>query len=1126
MSSVLPVKAAQPHEKIPFVILQQRADLSLIAFAEQADLTLIFPFDIVQEKTTNCLVGTYSIEEAVQALLSGTGLSAKVEGDGQLSISTDSARGGVNFMTLDFCTPQRKVIAQAIRQAQAINHTAPLWCSAALACLAISATSATAQSDDEVNSKGIEEVTVTAQKIEESIQDVPIAVTALSGDSMADLKIERGEELLRAVPNVNFSKNNFSTYNFSIRGVGTKAVSANSDPAVAVSFNNAPLIRNRLFEQEFFDVQRVEVLRGPQGTLYGRNATAGVVNMLPVMPQNEFSADIKAEVGNFNSRRTSGMINIPLGETFAIRASGVMTKRNGFDKNTFTGNDVNDRDLLSTRLILDWQPSDNFNANFIWQHFEEDDMRSRTGKQLCTRDNGPNMVGETAVPEEGNDIIGYRSSFSQGCKAESLYSDNAYGTPNAKSFGFVSALLGLGGRLGDDADNNSINKLTTGDIFADVKQSKNLREIATSYDPKFQAENDLFQFNFEWGLNDSLTFYSQTTYAKDDYYSTQDYNRYVSQPLFNDSEGLFYTDLGDGSIVKPIPHSGPTPGGVFTDPQLGPSDRMLAVDISKSDNEQFSQEIRLQSSFDGRFNFSIGANYLDFETQDDYYVFNNLFTYMAQYLYNDLEGSRDPGLTTVNCTDLEKNGARECVYVDPNSLENINDEGHNYFLSRNVVNIESKAIFGEAYWNFTDDVKLTTGLRYTIDTKTSTPIPTQLLLGAWHNEEGEIEDSGQSTGGKISRGFEPLPDVKQEWKAFTGRAVLDWKGETPFTDETLFYISLAHGYKGGGTNPPRMDIDPVKVQFQSLESKFKPEYVNAIEFGTKNSLLGSTMQLNTTAFYYDYKDYQVSQIVDRISLNENFDAETWGFEVEGLWQFTENTRFDVNLGYLKTRIGEGAKSIDVMNRTQGNEDWMVIRPWIQVPSNCIAPVEHVEKILQFGASLPPEFDSGSLAVRMLCGGSKQFGSFDGSGGIPWGQIYGIEYNPLTDAPNGGRGFYADLEGNELPNAPSFTANFGVEHIIPVHDWDLKLRADYYYQSESYGRVYNTEFDRLKAWSNVNISATATNLHSDLQVQLYVKNLFDDAPITDFFVNSDDTGLTANVFTLEPRIVGLSLYKGF
>src|SRR3546814_13746661 len=101
-------------------------------------------------------------------------------------------------------------------------------------------------------------------------------------------------------------------YNISIRGIGTKAISASSDPAVAVSFNNTPLIRNRLLESEFFDLARVEVLRGPQGTLYGRNATGGVVNIIPALPEQDFGLDAKVEVGNYKSMRLQGMINVPV----------------------------------------------------------------------------------------------------------------------------------------------------------------------------------------------------------------------------------------------------------------------------------------------------------------------------------------------------------------------------------------------------------------------------------------------------------------------------------------------------------------------------------------------------------------------------------------------------------------------------------------------------------------------------------------------------------------------------------------------------------------------------------------------------------------------------------------------
>ncbi|MEG2312999.1 TonB-dependent receptor plug domain-containing protein, partial [Brevundimonas sp.] len=97
----------------------------------------------------------------------------------------------------------------------------------------------------DTGSTAVDEIIVTAQKREQSIQDVPIAVSAFSAEALDAMKIEGGSELLRAVPNVSFSKSNFSMYNFSIRGIGTKALSSASDPAVAIAFNNSTMIRNR-----------------------------------------------------------------------------------------------------------------------------------------------------------------------------------------------------------------------------------------------------------------------------------------------------------------------------------------------------------------------------------------------------------------------------------------------------------------------------------------------------------------------------------------------------------------------------------------------------------------------------------------------------------------------------------------------------------------------------------------------------------------------------------------------------------------------------------------------------------------------------------------------------------------
>jgi outer membrane receptor protein involved in Fe transport len=951
----------------------------------------------------------------------------------------------------------------------------------------------------------VDDIIVTAQKREESIQDVPIAVSAFSAENLEALQIEGGSELVRAIPNVSFSKANFSMYNFSIRGIGTKAVSASSDPAVAVSFNNSPLIRNRLFEQEYLDVNRVEVLRGPQGTLYGRNATGGVVNMIPNLPGPDFEGMIRGEVGNHGSLRGQGMINIPVTDTFWVRAAGAYTQRDGFDYNSFTEQRVNDRQLWSTRLSAAWEPNDRFRANLIWEHFDEDDRRARTGKQLCTRDPGPAQVGD-ATPSSA-----LRNRLSQGCLPGSLYDDAAYGAPNAASLAYMVVASGIpGGYRETPTGLQAITVIDPNvDPYAGVTQSRDLREFSMAYDPVFRATNDVVQLNLEANLTDSLTFYSQTVYAKDDYYSSQDYARYLSNPVINDLEGV--VDFLGNPLEQTV-----TVNGEYLDPQLGASNRMVSADLSRSDNRQFYQEFRLNSDFGGGFDFNIGANYLNFKSQDDYFVFNNIFSLLAEYWYNIDVSSLN--IRPLVCDDTV---LKECVYVDPSSMEDLAGDGHNYFRSLNEVEVESWAVFGEGYWDLSPTVRLTTGLRYTDDTKISTPYPSQLLLGA------DFTGEGIGTGGYIRRGFTALPDVKQNWTAVTGRAVLDWKPELGFTDDTLIYASYARGYKGGGTNPPRMDLNPDVVQYQPLASEFDPEYVDAFEIGTKNSLLDGRLRLNTTAFYYDYKDYQVSQIVDRISLNENFDARSWGLELETIFQPTENLRIDANVGYLNTRIADGAQSIDVMNRTQGNEDWVLVRPWLQVPSNCIAPKEHVETILNspFGDAF------GLSALSALCGGSVRTGSFNPDFSpenfpIPLYLLYGFEYDYLTEAPNGGRGFFDDLGGNELPNSPNWTSNIGIQYTWFPADYEVTLRADYYWQSSSYARVYNSIYDEIRSWDNTNVSLEIYVPAWNASVRAYVKNVFDESPIVDAFTNSDDSGLTTNVFTLDPRIIAIGFTKSF
>ncbi|MDZ3833384.1 MAG: TonB-dependent receptor [Sphingopyxis sp.] len=1081
VASIAPTPA-HAHQAYNFDIPAQDLGGALRAFARTSGLQVIFDGKAMRGKRSAGYRDRAAPDAALKSLLRGTGLSYRRDGN------------------IYVISPAAMPVATTVNDA-----------------VASSAVAASTEIRDDA------EIIVTAQKKEEKIIDVPIAMTALSADALDDRKIEGGSELLRAVPNVNFSKSNFSMYNISIRGIGTKAISASSDPAVAVSFNNTPLVRNRLFEQEFFDLQRVEVLRGPQGTLYGRNATAGVVNMIPALPTDDLAGEVKLEVGSFETMRASGMLNVPITDTLGVRLAGAWTSREGYDYNSFTQRRVNGRNLWSTRATLAWEPSDRFRANVIWQHFEEDDNRSRTGKQLCTRDPGPTMVGNIAVTDPYT-----RGRLSQGCLPGSLYDDAAFGAPNGNSLTYV--LLPTSITLG----RNPVTRATVFavdpgvDPFAGVVQSRDLREIATSYDPVFRAKNDVVQLNLEFEPSDGLKLVSQTGYARDRFYSSQDYNRFVSAPIFNSStQPLLNTR---NQLINSALYPGATPGGQFCDPQLGCSDRLLSADLSQSASRQWTQEFRLQSEFNGPVNFNIGVNYLDFKSQDNYYVFNNTFSLLAEWFYNATNVNGNPVKRSCELGDESK----ECIYVDPNPIGSINNKGHNYFLSQNGIITKSWATFGELYWSVTDSLKLTAGLRYTRDKKTSTQVPSQLLLGGGT----ATLRPGQNTGGRVNSGYPAQPDIEQEWSEFTGRLVLDWKPTLSFTDDTLIYASASRGYKGGGTNPPRVDLNPAIVRYQPLATKFAPEYLNAFEIGTKNSFAGGRFTLNATAFYYDYKDYQISQIVDRIAFNENFDATSMGLEFEAAWRPSRAFRIDGNLGLLKTRLKDGEKSIDVMNRTQGNPDWMVVRPWLQAPSNCIAPRVLVERILRGLPALQ------QLALSGLCAESNRVGSYDPSfpSGLALNNFYGFTYNPLapynpdtiglninqggSGAPNGGRGFDADLSGNELPNSPRMTINVGAQYTFFLDAWELTLRGDYYRQSSSFARVYNTKYDRLKAWDNVNMAVTLARPDSDLTFQLYVKNVFNDAPITDFFTNADDTGLSANIFTLDPRIVGFSASKKF
>jgi outer membrane receptor protein involved in Fe transport len=342
------------------------------------------------------------------------------------------------------------------------------------------------------------------------------------------------------------------------------------------------------------------------------------------------------------------------------------------------------------------------------------------------------------------------------------------------------------------------------------------------------------------------------------------------------------------------------------------------------------------------------------------------------------------------------------------------------------------------------------------------------------------------------------PILLADFKETTGRVGFDWKPVIGFTDETMVYAFLSKGYKGGGVNPA------CSFSCDTYPATFAPEFVNAIELGTKNTLLNGSMMLNATVFHYDYEGYQVSKIINRTSINENIDAKIKGAELETVWSPVRGLRFNANIGWLDTEI-TGGESVDTFNRTQGDPDFIVAKS--SNASNCVVPV-----------SLAQGYLATSNAVNN-----------------PFFLILGNNMDPedpdyipgLCDHPLASDGFAVDLEGNKLPGAADWTLSLGAEYTMEFGGgWFATARADYYKQTDTFARIYNSDADKIDGWQNVNATLTVANDAMGLSVEAFVKNATDEEAITGSYLTDDSSGLFRNAFFTEPRTYGIGVAKRF
>lgn len=644
--------------------------------------------------------------------------------------------------------------------------------------------------------KGIEVIEVTAQKRVTTLQETAIAISAFNGDMLEDQDIQDASDMQFAVPNAMVNGGG----SYSVRGVGNTAVSATADPGMGVHINGVYMSANAS-QNEFYDVQSIEVLRGPQGTLFGRNTTAGVVNTITKRPHDFFEASLMTDIGNYNGVRTNGFVNLPISEKVLQRFAFNTVKRDGYSETLAENVDfdtLDGRDQWSVRSSTTIEFSDQTEGFLFAQYFREHSDRSGTVGVLCKSD--------PVLGCDNSETLGFEfpnTSFTDGSLAN-------------------GALAGLLSALGYSTRPDFWNTNLDGSSRA---TNTDPRKVRTDYQPSYNYEDLLLSFELNYEFSDYV---------------------FTSVTAYHDRESEAYRDFdnADGGDAMLVPQSLLLPEG-----RTEPTTRHSTTRTDIAASTQFSQEFRVASYLDGPFNFTAGAFYLDYEGES-----------LVQF--------HIPEVTAVA------------------AFKALPDELGAFTFDTPEVFTESWAIFTEGYYDVNDDLKLTVGIRYTEEEK-STKTRTYSPLDIYPFEAGSYltTDFDMDSTFKYGDGA---------WEEFTGKIGFGYTPDLDATDQTLIFGTLSRGYKGGGINPGASE---------SSFPTFDPEYINALEVGTKNTLFDRTFQANVTAFMYKYDGLQVGGILgDGTTFNTNVDAEVKGAEFEFIAAPIDGLRVNLNLSLLDSEI--------------------------------------------------------------------------------------------------------------------------------------------------------------------------------------------------------------------------------
>ena len=698
-----------------------------------------------------------------------------------------------------------------------------------------------------IASQEIEEVVVTATKKSESIQDLALSIEAFTSEDMTENMIDDMSDLAEVVPGLIMDKGIGSGSSYSIRGTGSYGVGAAVIGAVVTASNGHSYNSSTIADIGFFDVERVEVLKGPQGTLFGRNAVAGVVNFITARPSQEFEGSYDMDMGNYGANKTNLVLNLPFSDSVRARLAYVSNTRDGVTENINLGTTFNDRDSEGLRFSVDFDINDFTTLQLTHETYKSDDNRTNIGTIVCATD--------------------------------PLYGCSPFeaGTPNqtADSRGSVGSLFNLIGMLDYTADRNS---------YAGATVPSSYRVANLNRDPvhKQTAEFSTLQLNTE--LSDSWSLIAKYSYATRDYYHMNDSDYSVSPNSF---AGLLAPPPPAGYGLGPISWTGCFGGGGFGFCEEIDSDRTYEFSVVETESQQ--AEITLISDLDGPINYVLGAYTFDSRNNNRYLIQTaswNMLRAFSQHPYNATVfggaltgyGSSDfyiplvlgaPG--TFAPAVLGGLMAATGKYETPVDIQGFINEDH--------VRAKSFSLFGEMYVDLSEVTKLTLGLRYN-DNSVKDSVASCITFFSCPNYPKSQKLIGEY-------GFYPT-QVTETDDALAYKLAI----QHDLSDNQMVYASYTTASKAGGNNPNSTGTpDP-----------YDPEETGVLELGTKSILMDGALLFNATMFMNKTDGMLISSIVNAGSKNNNVDAEINGFEGNMIFFFNETTSINFNWLKVKTEI--------------------------------------------------------------------------------------------------------------------------------------------------------------------------------------------------------------------------------